>query len=299
MLTSTARLEWLLDILRRRVRISFAELDHAWRNSSINETKEPLQYRTMRRHIDTIANQYNVIIKCDKSTNEYYIESDEGNLRSWVLDSIALDTLIQENKSISDRILLEHIPEGQQYLPTIVGAMKDSCYLKMRYRNFEGSEYECEMAPYFLKVHKQRWYVIGLTSHHGNEIRTFCLDRIQSLYQTGVHYKYPDDFIPENYLGQSIGIFHSDNEPIKLVLRVWEKQRQYIEKLPLHTSQTLLESNDEKDYSDYSFCVNWDEDLEQEILSKGWRYEVLAPEDFRNHIKDELVYAAKYYDSGK
>lgn len=86
--------------------------------------------------------------------------------------------MLHLSQKIKQRIQFEDIPSGQQYLTTIIEAMRDRVSLTICYQSYwMDNSVEFEIEAYFVKVFKQRWYVIAKS----DLLRIYALDRIQSL----------------------------------------------------------------------------------------------------------------------
>ena len=69
---------WLVDTINRHGKISFAEINEKWLAGDKERKKIPL--RTFHNHRRDIEDMFDINIECDKSTNSYYIDCDEGLL---------------------------------------------------------------------------------------------------------------------------------------------------------------------------------------------------------------------------
>jgi len=133
---------------------------------------------------------------------------ERGGVRQWLINTFAVNNLINESHKIKQRILFENIPSGQQYLTPIIEAMRDGLTLEIAYQSYWSDKPKyLELAPYFVKVFKQRWYVIGARNA---QIRTYALDRIQQLKPTGNQFTMPDDIDPEGYFLNCYGIIQDE-----------------------------------------------------------------------------------------
>lgn len=80
-------------------------------------------------------------------------------------------------------------------------AMSQRRVVRMRYGSlFDGQAIETRFNPYHLHFAKRGWYAIGFSVLHG-EVRTFKLDRIESLEQTDTQFRPDDNFSIDHYLG--------------------------------------------------------------------------------------------------
>lgn len=216
-----------------------------------------------------------------------------GGVRSWLLNTFAVNNLINESHKLKNRILFEQIPSGQQFLTPIIEAMRDCVTVNMTYQNYwhdKPSTFEVE--PYCVKVFRQRWYVVGNSAKQ--EIRIYSLDRIQSLQATESRFLLPDDFDAEEYFANSFGISNY-GKPELVKVKVWniEKKNRYFKSLPLHHSQEVVEQTEE--YTIFSYYIKPTYDFRQELLSHGAEVEVLEPQWFRNEVMSELKASINCY----
>ena len=304
MATTIEKQTWLVDTIQRHRKISLKDLSRIWQdNDSLNPEGCELTERTFHRHREEIERIFGISIKCDKrDMNRYYIDEDsdvEGSeVRSWMLSTIAIDNMLNQSRDLCGRIQFENIPSGQQHLSTLISCMRDSVKVEFTYHSFwRNEEYTIMLEPYFLKVSKQRWYVIGPSEKHPGEPRIYALDRVISINPTDKKFKYPKKFDPEEYFRNSYGIFHSEDKPLDIKLKVSQGQQKYTKSLPLHHSQQIVEET--KDYCVFSYRMCPDYDLIQEIAGKGAAYEVLEPLEFRKQIAGFIRNAAALYKDVK
>jgi hypothetical protein len=287
---------WLVDIIYRQPDgLTFEEINDKWERS-INSDRNPLPLRTFHNHRAAIEELFEINIKCNKSNYRYFIDNAEdlanGGVRSWLLNTFAVNNLINESHKLKQRILFEEIPSGQQFLTTIIEAMRDGVKLRMSYKSYwmdKSAEFDIE--PYFVKVFKQRWYVIGKS----NSIRIYALDRMISLTPASTTFNMPVDFDPEAYFSDCYGIIHGvDAKPQEIQLKITSDQANYLRDLPLHHSQKEIESTCE--FSLFSFYIKPTFDFRQEVLSLGEDAEILSPLSFRNEMKDISGKMSKIYN---
>ena len=228
------RYVWLVDTIYRAGRISFEEINERWQRSSLNETGEELPLKTFHNHKNAIQQMFDINIECDRRAGYlYYIEHAEdmerGGVRTWLLNTFAVNHLINENHHLKRRILFEEIPSGQRFLTQIIEAMRDSLTMDMSYQSFwdeKPSQFEVE--PFCAKVFRQRWYVVARSVTDGR-LRIYSLDRIVSLQTTDHPFTLPEDFDPQAYFSDSFGITVDEDYPVEQVrVRVQGIQRQYL-----------------------------------------------------------------------
>ena len=84
---------------------------------------------------------FDIDIRCDKKAgNLYYIahaeDMEQGGVRKWLINTFAVNNLINESHTLKRRILFEEIPSGQRFLTPIIEAMRDERTVEICYRSF-------------------------------------------------------------------------------------------------------------------------------------------------------------------
>jgi len=290
---------WLVDTIYSAGLISFEDINAKWLRSKYNIDGEGLPKKTFHRHLLAIEELFDIDIECEKGGSyRYYIsnsdEIEKGGVRTWLLNSLAVNNLINESYSIKSRILFEKIPSGQHYLKPIVEAMAEGHTLLMTYRSFtkeDPSFYEIE--PWCVKVFRQRWYMLGKVENFERP-RIYSLDRIEDLDTTENKFKLPKGFDAEAYFAHCFGIFIGDSDKAqKIVIRAWDGEQKYLRTLPWHHSQKEIAKTDS--YSDFEFNLKPTFDFKQEILSHGSYVEVLEPASLRDEINTVIAKMAERY----
>lgn len=280
------RYVWLIDTIRSHGYITFSDISNLWQKASINEDGSYLPERTFFNHREAISDIFGIEIKFDKSLGYYITEdsNDTEGIRSWLLTSISVNNLINESTAMHSRILFEKIPSGEKYLSTIIEAMKESKVLEMTYKKFQDDEPRTyDVAPYCVKVYKQRWYMLAKPTDRKASLHIYALDRIHLLQQTRQDFKLPEKFNADNYFADWFGIVHDEQyEPCTIRLKVWAKQRNYFNTLPLHHSQKEVETHEDWSIFEYRMAPTWD--LEQELLQYNDNVEVLEPQSLRDQM---------------
>ena len=280
------RYVWLVDIIYRRNRVTFEEINECWQRSLLNIDGEDIPLRTFHNHRKAIEQMFDINIECDKRGGYvYFIENSEdmkrGGVRLWLLNTFAVNNLINESHKLKNRIQFENIPSGQKYLTTIIEAMRDGQTLEVVYHPFWSESFTLNLHPYFIKVFKQRWYVIGVNDYN-REIRIYALDRMESLEITNEKFQMPKDLSPEEYFVNCYGIAHQD-DPQRVVLKISTSQSKFIRALPLHHTQKEDEILETHSIFSYYICPHT-YDFKQAIMALMAEVEVLEPKSLRDEI---------------
>ncbi|NCD07381.1 MAG: WYL domain-containing protein [Spirochaetia bacterium] len=284
------RYVWLVDLIYRKSDITFEEINEHWQLSSLNYEQEDYPLRTFHNHRKAIEQMFDINIECNKCNGyKYYIENSEdiekGGVRTWLLNTFAVNNLINESHKIRHRILFEKIPLGQEYLNTIIEAMRDNFTLKITYQAFwQDNPATFDVNPYFIKVFKQRWYLLAYNPYSA-KLQTYSLDRLKRVEITESTFDLPKDVDFESFFDESFGIISGEDIPTEIVrIKVLKRQDAYIKSLPLHSSQKVITSNDY--YTIFEYYIKPTYDFRQELLSHGAQVEVLKPEWFREEVKE-------------
>ena len=290
------RYVWLVDTISRYGRITLKDLNAAWLRSEISEGK-PLARRTFFHYRDGVEEMFDINIQCDKSTFEYYIDDSgsESNalLRSWVVDSVSMSGTLSNARDVSGRIMLENVPSAREHLPVVIDALKQNRRIRFSYKSYTRSlpTDGIVLEPYFVKIFKQLWYVIGLNVKD-RQVKTYALDRISSLNIQQDTFVMPEEVNPSEFFKDCFGIITNRNSAKRIVLRVEPTQAKYFRALPLHSSQQEVVHDD---YSIFTYKMRITYDLKEEIMSHGATIEVLEPKELKTLIRDELERAIKHY----
>jgi len=289
---------WLVDTIYRAGKITFEEINHRWLRNEMSAGKE-IPLRTFHNHRIAIEEMFDINIECDKRNGYvYFIENKEdmerGGVRSWLLNTFAVNNLINESHKLKNRILFEQIPSGQRFLTPIIEAMRDEMTIEITYQSFWRDEPNTfEVEPYCVKIFKQRWYVAA-NNLYFNSIRIYALDRIQNLQTTENSFKLPKIFHPETFFENAFGIIIDEEiKPCTVKIKAFENQRKYLQTLPLHHSQKETETAD--NFSIFSYFLSPTFDFKQEILSHGAEIEVLSPDWFRQEMTETIRNMNKLY----
>lgn len=290
---------WIIETIRRYGRITREELNRQWMQSGYSEG-EPMARRTFYNYREGIVDVFGIEIVCDTATYEYYIKSDEtdgasADMQKWMLNSAMISGMLSESKDVADRIVMDEIPSARTNLPLIIGAMRENRRIAFTYRSYSriNAEHDIEYEPYFVRLFKQLWYVIGYNVKD-KRIKTYSLDRMSDCVVRQAQFKLPDGFVAKHFFDDNFGIMSSQGEPKTVLLRATVNQAKYLRALPLHRSQKEVSVHD--DYSVFQYKLLLTYDFTKEIMSLGANVTVISPPELIAAIKQELAAMNKNYD---
>ena len=281
---------WIINTIYRSKYITLQELNERWVQTEMSEGM-PMNRITFNRHRASIEEMFDISIECQRKGGYfYYIDNEEvfknNNLQHWLLDSLSISNMLMESSLLKERIMLENIPAGKQYLQPIINAMKQDHKLQMTYHKFGQQEsYTITIEPYAIKVFKQRWYL--LAKNPKREAPTvYALDRVKQLIETEETFQFPEDFNTEAFFRDCYGVMNTDDKAQRIVIRANAPYMNYVRTLPLHHSQKEIKST--AHYADFEFYLKPTFDFRQELMAQGHDVEVLLPAQLREEMKEML-----------
>lgn len=288
---------WLIDTIASG-NLTRDDINRRWAHCRYNDNhEEEFPERKFHRYKEEIQEIFDVDIRCSKSRgNVYYIENKDdisGGTRQWFLNAMAVHSMMDQAKDITDCVLYEDIPEGTQYLSLIVDAIRHRTQLQLTYHSFNRQEqYELTLSPYCLKVFKQRWYVAGCPSTHPNETRIYALDRVQTMRPTDQNFTYPKKFDAKTFFAPYYGVFRNAT-PTKVIIEATPASTQFLRLLPLHDSQKELRQFHGNTFFEYYIAPTLD--FIQELRTHGTDIRVREPEELVAIFRNEAQKAYEMY----
>ena len=293
---------WVIDTIYRRRKISFKDLNELWLRDEISRGEE-IPKRTFDNWRYVIFDMFGINIANEKRGEyRYYIESEKdicnNGVRSWLYNTLSVGNVLAKSQTIKDRILLEYVPSGQEYLQPIIEAMKENRVLNITYHSYwKDEERSFDVQPYCVKLFRQRWYMVARSTYpyyYEQGPRVYALDRIHDLYATEETFKMPKDWDAQEFFYGCFGIIADQRLDIQAIkLKVNASQANYIRDLKMHESQEEIERNDE--YSIFTYQLRPSLDFIQELLWNGADMEVLEPQSLRQEIANIIEQMHKKY----
>ena len=284
---------WLIELLSQPRTLK--EIQECWKQSPINPYPgTSMTRKTVFNWINKIEEEYGISIQVTKAgaNSNYQIVSRPGedSVRNWLVGTISTQNKLITNTSIRDRILLEDVPSAREYLDTILDAIKQNRMISFDYEDYWEDSISITMQPYFVKLYRQHWKVIGpLENGREKGIRSYALDadRMKNLKVMDKRFRYPEDFDPEEFMADSIGTATfpaKAAKPKDVIILAWEKVNLYLKHTPMHGSQRILYDCSEDGYTIFAYRLHTTDDFYQEICRYGNYMEVLHPNDVRNEM---------------
>lgn len=183
-------------------------------------------------------------------------------------------------------VFFEQVPQlrGINYLNELYNYIRAERCVEVSYRDFKQQYYQFVIHPSFLKEYNNRWYLYG-REEQTQEIMNLPLDRIEGLSASDITYRRWDNFDPEEWFDEMIGVTRlPEQKPEQIVLRVRKPRAYYVLTKPLHPHQIVEKETESSIVFSYRLLVN--KELEAKILELGADVEVLEPAALRNNIAE-------------
>ena len=284
---------WIINTLRAYGKLTFEELCQKWQDDGVADGN-PLYRSSFNRHRDAILDMFGIIIDCEPKTYKYFISNKEvlsdDSVERWLFSTLTVHGVLADSAAVKERLVLENAPAGEQYLDTIIRAIKTNHQLLVGYKAFGAEGYEKMLCPYALKLSKQRWYLLTFTGRH---MATYALDRMTKVELTDETFEMPADFSPQDYFSEYYGVLTDDTPMAHVVIRAHRWTPDYLRTLPLHHSQREIASTEH--YTDFSFDIRPTADFLGQLLSHGDGIEVLEPQKLRQKMRQMIAENLKRY----
>ena len=276
---------WLINIVHRYGEITFAQINAEWMKTEMSGNQK-MHRSAFNRHRDYILDMFGIMIEC--KGRKYYIYNErvlkEDSVQNWLFSTLSVNNIISESLSLQNRIFLESIPKVT-YLELFVEAMKENRKVVIDYQKYGSTEVsERIIEPYFLKLHKRRWYVMANTA---DGYRLFSFDRVMSASIVKQTFCMPKDFDARKYFEDCFGVMRDERHPAeRIVLRALGNERHYMNDLPVHQSQKVIGEGD--GYVDYEIFMRPTSDFIGYVMSRGSWLKVMSPQSLVDEIAENL-----------
>ena len=254
--------------------------------------------RSFLNHRAAVEEVFGIVITCDRSTNRYRIDQSESAVDKreaveYLINTFTVNSLLTLGKErLSGRVSVEDVPSGQKFLIPVMQAMLDNAVLHILYKKYQSTETDRRtIHPYAVKEFEKRWYIVAFSEEAG-QLRTYAMDRIQSVERAETTFTLPKGFNVDELFQASYGIYlpEEGQKPVLVKIRATEREAAYLRDLPLHPSQTALPGNE------FALRVIPNPGFVMELLRHGNRLEVLEPESLRKTVQEELKKALDIYE---
>jgi len=187
--------------------------------------------------------------------------------------------------------------KGMQLLSTLYHAIVNKTVLLIRYKPYFDQAKTDTVHPYFLKEYNNRWFLFAYRESYEN-VSNMAVDRIESIKEGRNTFRENESFHPETYFSSMVGVTWPANVKHKeeVRLNVAPEQLPYLETKPIHSSQRIVERNENGALVSLELIINYE--LESLLLSYGEKVEVLAPTLLRQKLANRIEKMRERYVGG-
>lgn len=172
-------------------------------------------------------------------------------------------------------------------------ALDEKTSLEIKYHTMRDEQERVRVIdPYCLFFSSGVWYTLAYC-HLREGVRTFALDCIKSVKETGMRYTIPPDFSMEEYFKAGWHIFRY-GKPVEVKLRFSKDAARWITRRKWHPSQKIEKNKDGSII--FSVTLNGTKELRWWVYHWGTNCEVLSPPEFRKEVLAELKAMVGVYE---
>jgi proteasome accessory factor B len=183
------------------------------------------------------------------------------------------------------------LDEHKQVIRTLLEAIGEQHRVKMRYYSVHSQKRkEYLLDPYRLMYFRGGLYLYGYVAEY-KQIRTFAIERIESIDKLHDRFDKPPDFSVEAYLESSFGLVKEDPFDVEIIFSA--DVAEYVRSRVWHPSQQCRELDGGR--IRMKLHVGGELELVSWILSFGPSALVISPERLQGRVERELARALENY----
>lgn len=244
-----------------------------------------LSERNLSRDFDEIRNTFGLSIDYNPTNRGYCVPHDEDEQQDPMVVQLMenLDLLhIGIDGGLPDFVQPEkRRSRGTEHLLPLKNAIAHNKTVKFEYKKFHPNVTELKsVQPYMLKESRGRWYLLGLDSD--KKPKSYGLDRITELEVLDKTFKKNTEIDWNEMYKHSFAMF-TDQPVEKVVLSFNERDGNYIEAMPIHSSQTIIRQGERVIVT---LNIRITLDFIMELMSRSWSVEVIAPLSLRRQLHE-------------
>jgi len=246
-----------------------------------NKQNIGLSERNISRDFEEIRNTFGLSIDYNYLNKGYSIPVNEQQdpLVDQLMENIdllhigidgGLPEFVQPEKRCS---------RGTEHLLPLKNAITNNKNVQFKYKKFYPNVIESKsVQPYMLKESRGRWYLLGLDQNKNP--KAYGLDRINELEVQDKTFRKNIQIDWNEMYKYSFAMF-TDQPVENVVLSFDQLDGNYIEAMPIHTSQTITR---QEERVIVKLKIRITLDFIMELMSRSWSVEVIAPLSLRREL---------------
>lgn len=182
--------------------------------------------------------------------------------------------------------------KGLEHLSGLIDATINHQTIELSYKSYGKDKRQLLVYPYYIKQYNGRWFLFGMNDAK-KRIESYALDRIEDYLLSDKAFVKNESVDFSIFFDDVIGVSVPYDDSVateEIVLRFSERRFPYVVSKPIHHTQKIKEEP-----CTISIRVKPNRELCQQIFSFIPDIEVIAPEWFRNKIRDKIQENLKNY----
>jgi predicted DNA-binding transcriptional regulator YafY len=260
-------------------------IDYLAQESVYHECNFIISRRTFQRDVKDIGLSYGIYIECDRPSNTYYIDTEiEPDISDRMLDALNMYQILNVHEQRSPYLHFDgRRTQGIEHIYGLLHAIRNRLHITFDYQKFYKNQPDKRTVESLaLKEFKNRWYLFAKDIHDGR-IKCYALDRMSALEILNTQFVTDPHFDINRQLKYCFGVSAIDREPCEVILSFDAFQGKYIQSLPLHETQEIIESTENELRIRLTVYLTYD--FTMELLSYGDTVRVIKPQQLIDELK--------------
>jgi len=174
---------------------------------------------------------------------------------------------------------------------TLLDAIGEQHAVRMQYYSVSSQKRKPYMVhPYRLLYFRSGLYLFAYVEEY-QQIRTFAVERIESIEKLADRFDKPSDFTVENYLGEAFGVIKEEAADVEIIFNA--DVAEYVRSRVWHPSQQVRELSAGR--INLKMRAGGEYELASWVLSFGASATVVGPERLRRRVEADLSRAMENY----
>ena len=175
-------------------------------------------------------------------------------------------------------------------------AIEDRKITLVVYQSMQATEpVEQEIHPVGMVHHRGSLYLIAWSSRR-KQIRTYKIDRVDKVNAQNLRYALPTEFLLEQWLSDSFGIYRSGSDTLKTIIIHFNRDvARYVQESRWHASQQLTPHPDGSLITEFQLPDT--SEIKRWIMSFGPNAKVMEPKELVEEIQQDLSLMTRAYSS--
>ena len=291
---------YLINLLERKGALTLEEINDYYQYSSLYDGVD-IHPRTFLRYKDYIDETFPCYVEFNNRTGKYELHHhkalyrEDDSLYDYLLSAYHIEGMTELALKHRDKIILTETPTGVEHVQIVLEAIDKKRGIECEYYSYNKKSVKHQkLIPYFLRTWENRWYLVAEPENHPHEQAVYALERMDNICLTEEKMLPTEKITAEEYFDGSFGINHSDDQkPETIRIKIYGAQVEYVRALPIHESQTEVETTPEWSIFEYRLvpCYNF----YQQLLWHREKLEVIEPLTVREELKATLQKMQEHY----